>query len=154
MHMNRKVAGATPTVYNGIQFKSKREAECYKLLDDSKYTFSYESSTYELSGSVKLSKVSVYGPKISASGSASKDIYQTSGLLRSVTYTPDFTVYRHDVHYIIFIEVKGYRSPSYAVKKKLFLKRLNETDKGYNYLFFEVYSTTHMKQVLKIIDNL
>lgn len=151
--MNRKVAGATPAVYKGIQFKSKREVECYKLLEESKYTFAYESSTFELSGPVELSKVKVYSPKINASGSASK-IYQTSGLLRSITYTPDFVVYRHDMHCVIFIEVKGYRSPSYAVKKKLFLKELNDTDKDYNYLFFEVYSIPHMKQALKIIDGL
>ena len=53
----------------------------------------------------------------------------------SLTYTPDFIIKHND--YTVYIEVKGFMSDNYPIKRKLFLNKINEEK---NSIFFEVYT--------------
>ena len=41
----------------------------------------------------------------------------------SLTYTPDFIIKHND--YTVYIEVKGFMSDNYPIKRKLFLNKIN-----------------------------
>ena len=45
---NKKVRNATPLVYDGIQFRSKLEAYCYKKLIQNNIKADYEKNKYVL----------------------------------------------------------------------------------------------------------
>ena len=45
---NKKVRNATPLVYDGIQFRSKLEAYCYKKLIQNNIKADYEKNKYEV----------------------------------------------------------------------------------------------------------
>ena len=77
-----EVKNATPTIYNGVKYRSKLEARCAKILDDYGIEFQYETVKLEL-----LPKFEYRGVK-----------YQPW------TYTSDFLILKD-----VLLEVKGYK---------------------------------------------
>ena len=72
--------------------------------------------------------------------------------LLNVTYTPDFVVTKDKCK--IYLDVKGMPNDTYPIKKKLFLKVLEERNDGYNYLFIEPHNIRQINQAIEIIKNL
>lgn len=145
---NKKIRGATRTEYKGIKFKSILECSCYKKLEDSGLTFSYESEKITLWEGAKLKNSSVY----SAASKGSKDIKLQTRALLNISYTPDFVVIKDN--YKIYFDVKGKENDTYPIKKKMFLKILEEKNDGIKYMFFEPHSVKQMVQSIEIIKEL
>ena len=64
-----------------------------------------------------------------------------------MTYTPDFTVFNNDKIYLI--EVKGYETDRYIVKRKLLLKYIDDK----NMIFFEIHTKKDMINCIEFIKN-
>lgn len=152
MLSNKRIRGATSTVYNGIQFKSMLECSCYKKLHEAGLTFSYEKERVFLWEGVKLQKTLVYSPKKIRAGKYGKDLELQTRTLLNITYTPDFIVYKGD--YQIYFDVKGKENDTYPIKKKMFLKHLEERNDGKKYIFFEPHNVRQMLQAIEIIKSL
>ena len=93
---NKKIRNATPLEIDGIQFKSKLEAFCYRHLKENKIENEYEKNTFIL-----ITPFIYNGEKI-----------------RACTYTPDF------VGSTWVIEVKGFSNDTFPIKNKMFKKHL------------------------------
>ena len=149
---NKKIKGAVEVSYNGIKFKSLLEVACYKKLEAAGFDFSYESERITLWEGVKLQNVLVYAPKKLRAGKCGKTIELQTRALLSTTYTPDFVVTKGN--YKIYFDVKGKENDTYPIKKKMFLKNLEERDDGIQYLFFEPHNVKQMLQAIDIINKL
>jgi len=120
MIKNKKIKNATVTVYNGITFRSKLEAECAKILDEEGIKYQYEPFKIILLPSFKyLGKT-----------------------LREWHYSPDFVVFNN-----IIIEVKGFPNDVWGYKKKMILKYI--VDHNYMYEFYEVKNKTQLRTLIK-----
>lgn len=123
----RRVQNATRTELDGIKFRSKLEASIYQTLRDNNVKPDYEKLKYTL----------LPGFETVVNGKAEK--------IRPITYTPDFTFIYNDILYII--EVKGFITDGYKLKRKLILQRLATEP----IMFYEVKSVAQMKQILEEI---
>ena len=97
MIKNKKIKNATVTVYNGITFRSKLEAECAKILDEEGIKYQYEPFKIILLPTVKYKNET----------------------FKAWTYTPDFVVFNN-----IIIEIKGYVADNYVNKSYKFSKNI------------------------------
>lgn len=149
---NKKIKGATSTEYKNIRFKSVLECSCYKKLEDSGLDFSYESEKITLWDGVKLQNTIVYAPKKIRAGKYGKFLELQTRALLSTTYTPDFIVTKGD--YKIYFDVKGKENDTYPIKKKMFLRTLEERSDGMKYMFFEPHNVRQMLQATEIIKEL
>lgn len=149
---NKKIKGATSTEYKNIRFKSALECSCYKKLEDSGLDFSYESEKITLWDGVKLQNTIVYAPKKIRAGKYGKFLELQTRALLSTTYTPDFIVTKGD--YKIYFDVKGKENDTYPIKKKMFLRTLEERSDGMKYMFFEPHNVRQMLQATEIIKEL
>lgn len=102
---NKKVRNATPNTYDGINFKSKLETNCYKIFQDKGITLKYEPTRFTL-----LEGFEYNGYKF-----------------RDITYTPDFI----DEERGIIIETKGFATNDFKLRWKLFLWYLKKTNSHY-----------------------
>ena len=149
---NKKIKGATLAEYNGIKFKSILECSCYKKLENSGFDFSYESEKITLWDGIKLQNTKVYAPKKIKAGKYNKFLEPQTRALLNTTYTPDFIVTKGN--YKIYFDVKGKENDIYPIKKKMFLKTLEERNDGVNYIFFEPHNVRQMLQAIEIIKGL
>lgn len=149
---NKKIKGATSIEYNGIKFKSILECSCYKKLEAAGFDFSYESERIPLWEGVKLQNTIVYAPKKIRAGKYSRFLESQTRALLDITYTPDFIV--HKDNYRIYFDVKGKENDTYPIKKKMFLKTLEERKDGIQYIFFEPHNVRQMLQAIEIIKEL
>lgn len=126
----KRVQNATRTELDGITFRSKLEASIYQTLIDNGVKPDYEKLKYTLL------------PGFETVVNSKKEH------VRPITYTPDFSFTYNSVLYII--EIKGFITDGYKLKRKLILQRLaTEPVK-----FYEVKSVAQMKQVLEEIKTL
>lgn len=149
---NKKIRGATSIEYNGIKFKSILECSCYKKLEITGFDFSYESEKITLWDGVKLQNTIVYAPKKIRAGKYGKFLDLQTRALLHITYTPDFIVNKEE--YKIYFDVKGKENDTYSIKKKMFLKHLEERNDGKKYMFFEPHNVRQMLQAIEIIKEL
>lgn len=126
MYKNRKIKNAQPTIYNGIKFRSKLEAECAKILDSNSIKYEYEPFKIEL-----------------------LPTFQYDGkTYRAWTYTPDFVIFKN-----IIIEVKGYiNADNYVNKRKMILKKI--IDDGYKYEFYEIQSKGQLLNLINNLKSI
>lgn len=94
---NQKVRNATPTIVDGIQFKSKLEAYTYQRLKENNLPTNYEKVKFTILDGFR---------------------YDGRAVL-PMTYTPDFT---SDT---FVIECKGYANESFPLRWKVFKYFLN-----------------------------
>lgn len=120
---NRKVHNATPTEYDGTQYRSKLEARFARMLKEHGIEFEYEKETWELL------------PKQRWAGK----------VVRPITYTPDFII--GDV----VVEIKGFRTDVFNVKRKLIVKYLLEHHPEVT--FVEAHSIGDMTKAVEIIKS-
>lgn len=121
---NKKIKNATPTIYKGVQYRSKLEVRFAMMLDAEKIPFAYEEETW-----VVLDKQTYMGKTI-----------------RCVTYTPDFIISN------VVVEVKGFRNDVFPLKRKLIIKFINENRP--DTLFFEAKTVADMRMVVDFIKRL
>ena len=148
---NKKIKNATISEYNGIKFRSKNELSCYKKLEAAKLDFSYESEKITLWEGFK-SSIPIYAPNKIKVGKFSKNLESQTKKHISITYTPDFIVTKGD--YKIYIEYKGQPNDTYPIKKKMFLKTLEDRNDGIKYIFIEPHSQRQVLQAIDIINKL
>lgn len=149
---NKKIRGATSIEYNDIKFKSVLECSCYKKLETAGFDFSYETERIPLWEGTKLQNVLIYAPKKIRAGKYGKFLELQTRALLDITYTPDFIVTKGN--YKIYFDVKGKENDTYPIKKKMFLKNLEERNDGVQYMFFEPHSVKQMLQAIEIIKEL
>lgn len=151
---NKKVLGAQPFLIDGIQMKSSMEVSCYKKLKETDLEFKYESVKFHLWNGCKLSNVKILSPKHLGRGKYGKSLGIQHRALLDITYTPDFYITKGN--YRIFIEVKGMPNDVYPVKKKMFLKLLDEMGKedNYTYIFIEPHSVFQIVEAIDYIKKL
>ena len=149
---NKKIKGAKISEYNNIKFKSSLECSCYKKLELSGLEFSYESERIVLWEGVKPQSVKIYSRKKIKAGKYDRNLELQTRTLLNITYTPDFVINKNN--YKIYFDVKGKENDVYPIKKKMFLKTLEERNDGINYLFFEPHNIRQMLQAIEIIKKL
>lgn len=149
---NKKIKGAKEVIFEDIKFKSRLEMACYKKFKEAGLDFSYESEKVILWEGFKPSSIQIYSPKKAGRGSYRGDLELQEKKLLNVTYTPDFVVVKDNC--IIYLDVKGMPNDTYPIKKKLFLKVLEERNDGYNYIFIEPHNIRQINQAIEIIKNL
>jgi hypothetical protein len=149
--MNKKIRGTKQTVVDNIKFKSLFESSCYKKLKASGLNFSYETEKIVLWEGFKPSSIVVYIPN-KINGKLTKDLCIQNRSLINITYTPDFIVIKDD--YKIYFDAKGKENDTYPIKRKMFLKYLENKKDGYKYMFFEPHSAKQMLDAIDIIKAL
>lgn len=142
MSENKKIKNATPTSYNGIQFKSKLEVNCYKTLLQHGFKPLYEERTFVIWQGFKPT-VPFYNRR-----KKTKSLELDSGKLRDITYTPDLTFTANGK--LVIIECKGLEDPVFPVKKKLFRGYLEDHP---DTLYFEIRSTRELLKAIDIING-
>lgn len=149
---NKKVRGASKKIYDGIEFDSALEVNCYKLLKEANIKFEYGTKTYELMPKFRLNNVSSYD------FSKAKGYGQTltkAGLKRmysNMTLTPDFIIDSGGRDISIIIETKGFANDVYPYKKKmLFLKHEEQEKKLY---YFEPRNIAQIKTSINEIKQI
>ena len=120
--MSEHIVGVEPTVYNGFKYKSKLEAETAETLDKMGIPWEYETKTYTL-------QEGFYCP------------WQKRKVME-ISYTPDFIIGP------IMIETKGWKTPDFKLKEKMFYKYLKENEPDAIY-----HIVKNQKQLLEVLDN-
>lgn len=139
---NKKIVGATPFSYGGINFKSKIEVQAYKKLVECGFNPKYEEVTFLLWEGGK--------PTIPYfNGNKSQDLKLANRKISNITYTPDFSLEYNGI--MIFIEIKGFRNDLFPYKFKMFRKVLESIYD--NTLVFEIHSMKQLLQAIDIIKN-
>lgn len=149
---NKKILGARITIYKDIKFRSSLECSCYKKLEESGLVFSHESEKFTLWEGTKLGKLKLYTPDKKGVGKYGRDLNLQTRALLHITYTPDFKVVKNNN--IIYIDSKGKENDTYGIKRKMFLKILDNRNDGNNYFFFEPHNIRQMLQTISIIKAL
>ena len=104
---------------DGIVFKSNLEAYCYKELKKTGLEFKYEPVSFVLQKEHKMS-AEVYKK------TQKSPIYLVkTNSNRSISYTPDFVIYKDGV-IVFIIETKGFANEQFALKVKMFYKYCSE----------------------------
>lgn len=140
--MNKKIKGATPNTYKGINFKSLLETRMYKALLDIGITPEYEKHTYTLSP-VKKATVPFYNR------TKKRGFHRIKGSISAITYTPDFEFDYNG--YRIILEAKGKENDTFPLKRNLFRKVLEGWTTPCIYL--EVRSKKELYEALEAIKN-
>ena len=125
--MNKKVKNATPTIYNGIKYRSKLEVSFAKFFEKEKIKAEYEPFKLTLLPSFRYNGETI----------------------RAITYKPDFIIDYCGRKFII--EVKGFPNDAYKIKKKYILKYL--LDNHSIYTFYEAKTLTSLEKILQEIKE-
>ncbi len=144
---NKKVLNATTVSVNGIEFKSKLEGGCYKMMLDNELDPQYETMKFVIMEGFKPKRIKYY----TKNKLKPKEIVLDDRKIKDMTYTPDFVINRNNKTYLI--EAKGNQNDVYPYKRKLFLKLLeNITDK--DFVFVEIFNLRQMSDTItKIKEN-
>ena len=122
--MNKKVKNAQKNFYKGIKYRSKLECDAAKCFEEAHIDFQYEPFRIVLIPSFDyLGKHYIH-----------------------MTYKPDFVIFDN-----ILIEMKGYPTQAWILKRKILLKHIIDTD--YEFEFHEVRSISELKELINIIKE-
>ena len=149
MTVNRKIKNATPTEYNGIQFKSRTEVMVYKTLLQYGFKPCYEPTKYGVWRGFKPT-VPTYKPDKTG------QLKLEEKKIIDITYTPDFIFMAPDKKTVIIMEVKGgFLNDTYPLKEKMFRGYLEGLLKKSNQptMFFQVRSKQQVIDAITIINT-
>lgn len=147
MNKNKKVKNTKAQTYDGINFRSRLETTCYKELISAGFKPKYEEKRFVLMDGFSLDKVIFYTPY-------RRKYQQYPRKLLHITYTPDFSFEYKG--YMVLIDTKGFPNETYPMKKKMFLKKLEEKslESNLKYIFFEPHNKRQILKTIKIIKSL
>lgn len=160
---NKKIRNATRSKVKGITFKSQLEKSIYNTLLQQGFVPEYEPVTFTLWEG--FSPVTPYYDKESdrqrekrleegKETCPSKMLVRKTGKIIGIRYTPDFHFRYNNLD--VWIEAKGIENDVFYIKKKMFLKYLDDRfyRTGERAVYFEVYTKRQLLQALQIIREL
>lgn len=148
---NKRIKNAKYQYYDDIKFKSGLEVFCYQELKKAKIEFEYEQRTFMLQDGFTYSQLSMQSKKIKSkiTGKSTKALVEAdSHKIRPITYTPDFVLIRPDKTGFI-IETKGYATPEFELRNKLFKKYLETNNYKLN-----LFLPSNRSEVLSCINKI
>lgn len=143
---NKKILNATPTTFEGIEFKSKLEERIYKALKKKGIDAQYEPQRIKIWDCDKLTV-----PYYDKRGGVFQRITNKP---TCITYEPDFTfVYKGTC---VFLEAKGFSNDIFPYKAKLFREWLEKHTIQFapaKYCYAVVYSVKNLETLLTDLEN-
>lgn len=159
---NKKIRNATQSSSKGITFKSQLEKSIYNTLLQQGFEPQYEPTTFTLWEGFEpitpyydkeTDKQKIKRLSKGIDTRASKILIQKTGKIVGIRYTPDFYFKYNDLN--VYIEAKGIENDVFYIKKKMFIKYLDDlcTEKGEKSIYFEVYTKKQLLQAIEIIKS-
>lgn len=159
--VNKKIRNATQSISGGITFKSKLEKSIYDTLLEQGFNPKYEPITFVIWEGFRptipyYDRETNYQRDVrlaASGGSSAKMLVRKKARILNVQYTPDFYFKYNDLN--VYIEAKGIENDVFYLKKKMFIKYLNDLylEKGEKSIYFEVYTRKQLLQAIEIIKN-
>ena len=159
---NKKIRNATQSSSKGITFKSQLEKSIYNTLLQQGFEPQYEPTTFTLWEGFE--PITPYYDKETDNQKirrlsdgidtrTSKILIQKTGKIVGIRYTPDFYFKYKDLN--VYIEAKGIENDVFYIKKKMFIKYLDNLciEKGERSIYFEVYTKKQLLQAVEIIKS-
>ena len=158
---NKKIRNATECKSGNLTFKSQLEKSIYKTLLEQGFNPQYEPKTHELwSGFIPITPFydkesdAQQTKRINNGGTTkSKILTLKTGKIVGIRYTPDF--YFKYGNLDVYIEAKGIENDVFYIKKKLFIKYLDDWFIKTNQpsIYFEIYTKKQLLQAIEIIKK-
>lgn len=159
---NKKIRNATQSSSEGITFKSQLEKSIYDTLLQQGFTPQYEPITFVLwSG---FSPITPYYDRETdkqkmrriskgVNTCPSKILIQKTSKVVGIRYTPDFYFNYNGLN--VYIEAKGIENDVFYIKKKMFIKYLDDEliNTGKRSMYFEIYTKEQLLQAIEIIKE-
>lgn len=161
MVANKKIRNATQSNSRGITFKSQLEKSIYNTLLQHGFEPQYEPKTFTLwdgftpitpfydkeTDKQNQKRAELLGKKVS------KILVQKVGKVIGIRYTPDFYFKYKNLN--VYIEAKGIENDVFYIKKKMFIKYLDDRylESGEKSIYFEVYTKKQLLQAIEIIKE-
>lgn len=159
--VNKKIRNATQSISGGITFKSKLEKSIYDTLLEQGFNPKYEPITFVIWEGFRptipyYDRETNYQRDVrlaASGGSSAKMLVRKKARILNVQYTPDFYFKYNDLN--VYIEAKGIENDVFYLKKKMFIKYLDDRylEKGEKSIYFEVYTRKQLLQAIEIIKN-
>lgn len=159
---NKKIRNATQSCLGRITFKSQLEKSIYNTLLQQGFEPQYEPTTFTLWDGFE--PITPYYDKETDKQKAkrlsdgidtraSKILIQKTGKIVGIRYTPDFYFKYNDLN--VYIEAKGIENDVFYIKKKMFIKYLDNLyiEQGEKSIYFEVYTKKQLLQAIEIIKS-
>lgn len=154
--VNKKIRNATVTKKGNITFKSVLEKTIYNYLLEHGFEPEYEPTTFTLIDGFTArtpfydKETDTQFKKRRESGDRTpRRLVKKSGVMQGIRYTPDFHFKYNGID--IYIEAKGFENDVFYIKKKLFLRYLDNRET--NSMYFEVYTKKQLLQAIEIIKS-
>ena len=158
---NKKIRNATECKSGSLTFKSHLEKMVYNTLVEQGFNPQYEPRIYELWGGFKPltpfydKETDTQQAKRIESGDTIKNrmLVLKTGKIVGIRYTPDF--YFRYGKLDVYIEAKGIENDVFYIKKKLFIKYLDDWFIKTNQpsIYFEIYTKKQLLQAIEIIKK-
>ena len=161
MDENKKIRNATKGAYKNITFKSKLEKTLYETLLQQGFNPEYEPITFTLWPG--FSPITPFYDKETprhkevrieeGSNIKSTILVLKDSKITGIRYTPDFHFKYNDLE--VYIEAKGIENDVFYIKKKLFIKYLDDLyiNEGIRSIYFEIYTKKQLLQAIDIIKE-
>ncbi len=160
--VNKKIKNATKSNLGNLAFKSQLEKSIYNTLLQQGFTPQYEPITFTLwDGFTPITpyydketdKQKIKRLSNGINTCPSKILIQKVGKVVGIRYTPDF--YFNYKGLDVYIEAKGIENDVFYIKKKMFIKYLDDIliNTGRRSIYFEVYTKKQLLQAIEIIKD-
>ena len=160
--VNKKIRNATQSSFGKLTFKSQLEKNIYNTLLQQGFTPQYEPITFTLWDG--FSPITSYYDKETdkqkirrisegVNTCPSKILVQKASKVVGIRYTPDFYFNYNGLD--VYIEAKGIENDIFYIKKKMFIKYLDDVlvNTGKRSIYFEVYTKKQLLQAIEIIKD-
>lgn len=161
MVANKKIRNATICKDSSTTFKSALEKSVYNTLLQQGFEPQYEPKTFTLwdgftpitpfydkeTDKQNQKRAELLGKKVS------KILVKKEGKVIGIRYKPDFYFKYNDLN--VYIEAKGIENDVFYIKKKMFIKYLDDRylESGEKSIYFEVYTNKQLLQAIEIIKE-
>lgn len=143
---NKKIINATPTNYDGIEFRSKLEKSIYRALVARGIPVNFEPMKCKIWDREKFSV-----PYYDRIGKKPFGLVTSKPI--AVHYTPDLVFVYKDT--TVFLEIKGFKNDVFPYKAKLFRDWLElfKRQTGKKCCYAVVYAIKDVDTLLNLLDN-
>lgn len=143
---NKKIINATPTNYNGIEFRSKLEKSIYKALTDKGLDVAYEPLRCKI-----WDRNSFLVPYYDRIGKKPFGLVTSKPI--AVHYTPDMIFFYKGVK--VFLEIKGFKNDVTPYKIRMFRDWLDKYswENNVKCCYAVIYAVKDINTLLNLLDN-